>query len=432
MNPPPTVPLAGYGGRRLNFPDVFGKYLYAFYLKPSTGSLDVITTRALVLEKDGQKLMFVSVDLVGVSPRLREAVLVRLGLPVHDRTLFMSATHTHSGPGTYVDNELFEPTVTDRFQPGIFQEMAKDIAVNLEAADAKRTPARLFVTSFVADSPKLQKPRGDATAPIDRTARLLLVGSQAMSTSDPNRPEKWLGAMVNFAIHGTAFGEGNLKYSGDVPGAIASRTGAYLGGLNADGTPVPVVFINGAEGDVSPNEKNADALINIGDGFVAGVQSAMGSIQELVLPAPSWTIESAAVDLKAPFLYLAPSRDDFPPAAVLEVEFSKDRSAYLGLGLGHWAPSHATLWSVKLGSMRLLSWPGEPTSRLGNTLRKIAESVGGDPVWVMGLTNEHLAYFTTPEEFDAGGYAAKNSWYGKFGGHKILLAYCELLKGACP
>ena len=48
---PPGVPLAGYGGlrRRALVPDVLGLHPYAFWFKPSEGSLDELAVRALVI-----------------------------------------------------------------------------------------------------------------------------------------------------------------------------------------------------------------------------------------------------------------------------------------------------------------------------------------------------------------------------------------------
>jgi hypothetical protein len=46
---------------------------------------------------------------------------------------------------------------------------------------------------------------------------------------------------------------------------------------------------------------------------------------------------------------------------------------------------------------------------------------------VLGLTNDHLAYFTTPEEFDEGGYEACGSIYGPHAGNKIVREHHLLL-----
>ncbi len=43
-----------------------------------------------------------------------------------------------------------------------------------------------------------------------------------------------------------------------------------------------------------------------------------------------------------------------------------------------------------------------------------------EQAWIMGLTNDYLAYFTTPDEFNQGGYEACFSLYGKQSGTKIL------------
>jgi hypothetical protein len=46
---------------------------------------------------------------------------------------------------------------------------------------------------------------------------------------------------------------------------------------------------------------------------------------------------------------------------------------------------------------------------------------------VMGLTNDHLAYFTTPEEFLAGGYETCVNFFGAEGGKNILQKHVDII-----
>ena len=47
---------------------------------------------------------------------------------------------------------------------------------------------------------------------------------------------------------------------------------------------------------------------------------------------------------------------------------------------------------------------------------------------ILGLTNEHLAYFLTHDEFGEGGYESCFSFYGQSGGEAILEAQIRLGK----
>src|SRR5262245_64305749 len=93
--------------RRLLFPDVFDRHAHAFWFKPATGERDPLVTRALVLESGATRLAWVTLDLVAVDGAFVGAVqaeLARAGVPA--TTLVVSASHTHSGPGAFMDSRV--------------------------------------------------------------------------------------------------------------------------------------------------------------------------------------------------------------------------------------------------------------------------------------------------------------------------------------
>jgi hypothetical protein len=55
---------------------------------------------------------------------------------------------------------------------------------------------------------------------------------------------KLIALLANYAIHGTDLGQENLKITGDVPGVVAQYVEQKLG--------APVLFLNGAEGNLAP------------------------------------------------------------------------------------------------------------------------------------------------------------------------------------
>ena len=121
---PEGTPLAGYGSfaRRLLLPDVLGRYPHAFWFKPATGEGEALAARALVLERDGTRIVWVAVDLIAVDRAFTEAVtsqLARAG--ASPAVLIISASHTHSGPGAFVDSALMGFVATDRAGSGIYQ-----------------------------------------------------------------------------------------------------------------------------------------------------------------------------------------------------------------------------------------------------------------------------------------------------------------------
>jgi hypothetical protein len=69
LSVPDGTPLAGYGAlaRRLIVPDVFGRYPHAFWFRPATRDGASLWARALVLERDGTRVVWVALDLVAVD-----------------------------------------------------------------------------------------------------------------------------------------------------------------------------------------------------------------------------------------------------------------------------------------------------------------------------------------------------------------------------
>jgi hypothetical protein len=135
---------------------------------------------------------------------------------------------------------------------------------------------------------------------------------------------------------------------------------------------------------------------------------------------PIWSIKRTVVDLGKPGFNLK--------ACATGKKIRKFLNYGMVVSLGTALPSKASLWALDLGNIRMLSWPGEPTTALGTALKEIAvQNNSGVQPWILGLTNGYLAYFVTPEEFKEGGYESCSSLYGPDAGKKILRGYGKLL-----
>ena len=399
------VPLAGFGGdRRLPLPVLLGLYPYAFWLKPSVGQLDPIRVKVLLLEQGGARLAFVALDVVGVSRDMRDEIVHRSGFGSDE--LIVSATHTHSGPGAVEKSPLFEVTVADRIDYAVYEAFMGHITSAIAAAQAGLVDAQLSAYSFAA--PGLQRNRRDPAGALDPLANVLLVRTTG---------GEWLGAMIGFAIHGTAFGDDNLSFSADVPGAIAESMGVMIGLHNTPPNIVPVLFVNGAEGDVSPISGGAAGIASIASQFTLKAQSAFATAAPV---SEGFSVKSRDVDLGTSFAYLEPWKTEpgLAWAALLPG---------VGLALDSWMSDTTRIWSIKLGGLTFLTWPGEPTAELGLAARGLCSASHAAQVWNMALTNDHLGYFVTPEEFAAGGYEARSSRFGPHAGRKLLKEHCQLM-----
>src|SRR4051812_16704299 len=273
------IPLAGYGsGARRTFPFVNGNE-YATWFKPSTGTHDPIRIKVMVLWSGDKKLLFISLDVAAVTNEMYEDFVAHLAKLGYSRdAVFISATHTHSGPGTLSNRFLWEALAADRFQPAYYARVCNSaVAVGMSAEKTAQT-AQLLSVSFATE--RLQRNRRHREGWFDPTANILL----ARSTSG-----KWLGAIVNFAIHGTALDAHNLELSADVPGGIERALQEQL--------HAPAMFINAAEGDVSPAEGGFGGIEKISRSFV---EQAMQALPQAKPVEPTWSVRSSTILLGDP------------------------------------------------------------------------------------------------------------------------------------
>lgn len=401
ITPPIGVPLAGYGGgeRRAGIGDAKSKY--STYLKPSVGVRDPIQSKVMYVESSKQRLVFVSVDMIGASRRMREDILSRL-TGFTENELYISGTHTHSGPGAFEKNWLWEILAADEYKEEVYEHIVAGIMRSIKLARLNLQPARVYHSAFKAQG--LQSNRRDRPGHFDDEAHLIVA---------KNARGDWLGGIVNYSIHGTFFGTANLHYSADVNGAIATAVEKRIARLNGAGARKPVfLFINGAEGDVAP--KRGLELDEMGEIF-AGLAAV--HVTKGVRLGDSWTTKHAIVELGHPKV-----------GNCAKSKFGYGTMQTLNPLLLTAFPSRSRTWSLNWGGLHLVTLPGEFTTDLGLAFRQAALSAGAKQAMVLGLTNDHLAYFVTPSEFWNGGYESCSTFYGESGGQKFVERYRDMLK----
>jgi len=405
------VPLAGFGGakRRIIPVDWLGRHPYATYFKPSVGILDPIRAKVMLLENSEKKCLFVSLDIVAVTARIVEDILQKIkNLNFSANEVFISATHTHSGPGTLSRNRIWQLLATDRFQEKIYERFLEGIKAAVEAAHSALVPAQLFAGSFRAEG--WQRNRSQRQGQFDPEVNLLLAQS---------KDKRWLGGLINLGIHATALGMGNLKFSADIPGQMEQALVEILQAKNENsGTSnVVTLFLNGAEGDVSPKSGGLEGMDKIRKEFADQAAAAFHNLRPV---SPVWESGSKEVKLGKASLCLKNCVNQ----RTLRWFIPKCWCISLSGSL----PQITSIWHLRLDDLIFLTWPGEPTAALGLELKLLAQNVGFRQPWILGLTNDYLAYFTTPAEYHQSGYEACSSLYGPEGGSRILEAHQALLK----
>jgi hypothetical protein len=228
------------------------QWLQGYGPRQSTAVHDRIYHRIAVLDDGTTTFCLVSTDICTISPSFYHDFCEKLERQTQIRSdnFWWSTTHTHSAPhvGPQDLAKLFAGTLGDRFSiqhdTAYWVSVADKLVHGIKEALSRLEHARLgIVSSTAAANVNRRQRRADGRTvlgvnpegPADRQLGVFRL----------ERPDGTLiGLIANYAIHGTALGGGNSLISGDVPGFAAQYVERSTG--------VPLLFINGAEGNVAP------------------------------------------------------------------------------------------------------------------------------------------------------------------------------------
>jgi neutral ceramidase len=391
---PDGTPLAGYGAlaRRLIVPDVFGRYPHAFWFKPGTRQREPLWARALVLERDGTRVVWVALDLVAIDGGFTERVashLLRAG--IRPGVLILSASHTHSGPGAFVDSALMGFLAVDREDVAVRDALITAVVEAVRRANDARAPARVAIG--VSAAPPVVRSRLDG--PLDPEIVVLAV----------RRPDGTpVGAVWNFAIHGTMLGPQNLTLSADVMGAATDVLERLV--------RAPALFVNGAVGDVSPARHGREALGEVGAALADAARTAWE--RSTPLGAGPFLARTERIALPAPRLSLHNCLRGWMPSA-------------LTVPLDGAFPSETTLTVVTLGDVGWVALPGEPATALGLRIKTEAQR-SFRHAFVAGVSNDYIGYLVTAADHGRPSYVTCGSVYPARTGDDVTERAIALLR----
>jgi neutral ceramidase len=224
--------------------------------RPAAGYRARLHARALVLQdRRGEAVALVVADLPFTSVLLqrRTAALIRERAPLGADRLLLAATHTHSGPGHFLDAESYnrQGSSVPGFDPRMLEFLARRIADGVIRAWEERAPARVAWGAVAV--PGVTRNRSPEAGGGEPDSNLVLLRVDLRHDDSSFRPA---GALAIFAMHGTGNSAENDLWDADIQGRAAAQLESHLDSL-AGATPgrsggAVVLLANGAEGDVSP------------------------------------------------------------------------------------------------------------------------------------------------------------------------------------
>lgn len=357
---------------------------YASRKKPAEGKVQDLFAKALALQDEqGNKLVFVTLDLIGVPQLLRHAVAERAEkeFKLPQANLVMNASHTHSGPSLrttpLTDQDKDNPKAKDAWD--YTQKLQNDIVGIIGKALADMQPSRL--TWNKARCGFAMNRRRDYTLPPDHP--------NANKAPNPNgpvdhevpalrveAPDGTLKAtLFGYACHNTSLGFYN--WCGDYAGFAQEYlqehrpgfTALFLMGCGADQNPYP------RRSDVVPGVTDLELSMQHGRSLSNAVEMAL-----VVNPRPvAGPIRAAYEEIKLD--YAKPGKESHPyPVQVIKI--GND------------------LTFITLGSEVVVDY----------SLRFKREFAGDAGVWVAGYSNDYTGYVPSLRVLKEGGYEAAAGW----------------------
>lgn len=225
------------------------QHLLGFDERKSESVNDSLFHRIVALDDGLKQFFIVSTDLCLFSPSEYDKVAARLQKEhqIDPIDIWWTVTHTHSAPevgvpgiyGTYLGDRIqhevdtvYTAMVEQKLIDGILEARK-----NLEPASlgVGWGFSRANINRRLLDSNGQASLRPDPNGPVDHRIGLIRIDKESGAP---------LALISNYAIHGTVLSGNNLQISGDVQGVVSNYVEKEIG--------VPLLFINGAAGDVTP------------------------------------------------------------------------------------------------------------------------------------------------------------------------------------
>lgn len=365
ITPTSLGPMWGYGAR--------GK-------TRATGVADPLMARAVVLRDTQGGIALISLDLGRPPVGEQVAILRKKARSLGIQGLFVVASHTHHGPVLERDQQGAWPE-TEAYQAQLLAKLTQI----LEEADKTKQPCTLSIATEQTD---LNRNRHDRNPNPPRDGRFTLLSVEKQSGGP-------LVRMVHFAAHPVWFPTSDLRYSPDWPGVMCRTLEKETG--------APCLFLQGAEGDLSPRlpegapwpeKPNYERFGRVMAQKAKSLASQTQKLSKCTISAKSEKIRlPVRIDPSNPFTKMTLGRA-FYPELIRHYE-----TEYRGGALT------TTLEVATLGpDLSLVGIAGEPFCEHA---LKLQERWGVSPVLTMGCCNDYHQYFPTLQALPKGGYGTE-------------------------
>jgi hypothetical protein len=424
ITPPNGAPMAGY-----------------YAMRSADGVLDELHAKAIVIEQDGEKAVFVALDLITVTRPVCTAARKLIAEQTHipAERVMISATHSHTGPVLTRDSSIDELT-------GGKTQLALDYSAGLPApiarcvadANEKLTPARAlacvgreehlsFNRRFILQDgsvgwnmPKLDKRIVRAAGPIDPDVGILYFESAAKSPVP-------LATYVNFAMHPDVVG--GTKISADYPFYLSKRLTEYKG------ESMLTFFANGCCGNINHRnvawadpQKGAQEADRVGTVLAGAVLRSWPDLKTLTTFAPQ--ARTTLVKLPLPTFTAAEADEARTTARRMadpKVSTADKAKSFRTLDVlaREGAPLEVEVQAIAISDeLAIVALPGEMFVELGLALKKVSPF---KYTFIAELANGSLGYIPNRSAYREGNYEVLSARCAEGSGEMLIDAAVKLL-----
>jgi len=418
-----------------------------FHERLSTGILNPLYAKAVVLRQGDERAALVFCDIIGlsldVSSHARKQASEKTGIPAAN--ILIAATHTHTGP-LYKDalREHFHELAVakdgndPREKVDYPSELVAKIVKVITEADAAAGPVRL--EAGVAKQQGLSFNRRFHMKDGSVQFNPGVLNPDIIRPAGPTDPDVGIvffrgtngggvtAAIANFAMHLDTVG-GTL-YAADYPFYIEQSL------RDAFGEKFVLLFGTGTCGDINHidvTKKERPTTEQIGRALAETIKAKAAELKPLAEPMLSAQSEVIQVPLQR---YgpqdLAWARENIKKVGTEELPFLKQVEAYkiLSLEMLHSEALPLEVQVFRLGSdVAVVGLPGEVFVEMGLAIKQASPF----PVTlVVELCQDAPGYIPTEKAFAEGSYETVNSRIVSGGGEMLVKAAVRMLKALKP
>ncbi len=443
LDVPVGVSMGGYGNRIAGLASAWAGLFAA-----SEGGHGHLMLKAMAFEVGAERLVLLKLPLPfsedSLTHEMQRVLATEHGLALEGRVI-TAATHTHHGPARFW--RLPAPlgiAGIDSPDDEVIAIIAARMAETVARAVAELAPAEVGF-AVVEDWDPADRVYRDRRSVNDaiwgKDPRLTVLGVRRLDGTP-------LAVMANFGMHGTILGPDNALLSEDAAGGFEQKLEEAF--FARHGVPALGIFTQAGGGDAAPagrhlGHQGEQRMQMVG---VAGADAVLDAWQSLTWRSEvPLAVRSRLIDIRHAWIYGDSGEFDQAPGVAFEhgsINCTIDPEegisqlgepkrcvgleslmATLGESFPHPELNQTYLSVARLGDLYLMTIPGEPTHSIADHARRAFAEVAAQrgaalEVMVVGYSQDHLLYFTHPDDWYLGAYEAEFSLWGPWGGRWLV------------